>query len=386
MQQDQPNHVIESEENEIDLLELAVKLWNQRRTILKWCACGLVFGLIIAFSIPKEYTANVVLSPETNDGKKTGGSLGALASMAGLYSGSSSSSDAVFPMLYPQVVQSIPFATSLFNVEVETAKDGRKMALSTYLEEETHEPWWSVILGLPRKLIGLLSFGSSVEDDTNHTLNNFRLNAKEASLVNALSSIISTSVDSKTGVINVSVTTQDPLVAALLADTVVSRLKTYITDYRTNKARTDLAYARKLNREAKESYYKAQQVYADYLDRNHGLALRSAQTTRDRLENEASLAFNLYNQTAQQVQTAQAKVQETTPVYAVVSPATVPRIPSKPRKVLILAGFTFLAFIAASAWILFIKPTVEEFKKKKASKQEEVKEGSEPDAAAQLKN
>ena len=146
---------------------------------------------------------------------------------------------------------------------------------------------------------------------------------------------------------------QDPLVSAVLADTVITRLQEFITDYRTNKARQDLAYAQKLNDEAKQTYYEAQQRYAEYLDRNQGVILHSVQTTRDRLENEASLAFNLYNQTSMRVQMAQAKVQETTPVFAIVSPATVPIGASSPRKFLILIGFTVLATFACCLKILF---------------------------------
>ena len=99
------------------------------------------------------------------------------------------------------------------------------------------------------------------------------------------------------------------------------------------------------------------------MDKNQGIVLRSARTEQERLQNEAALAFNLYNATAQRLQSAKAKVQETTPVYAVVTPATVPIKPAAPRKVLILAGFIFLAFVACAAWILFIQPMVEEHKK-----------------------
>lgn len=132
-----------------------------------------------------------------------------------------------------------------------------------------------------------------------------------------------------------------------------------------------MEYAQKLNDEARDEYYKAQQRYADYTDKNQGLILRSAQTERDRLQNESSLAFNLYNQTAQQLQMAKAKVQQTTPVYTVVQPATVPLRPSKPSKVLILVGFVFLAVVAASAWILFGKDMVNSFRNKKVEEKAE---------------
>lgn len=218
-------------------------------------------------------------------------------------------------------------------------------------------------MGAPFKLLGLLT-SSDEEEVTGAKTDNFRLTRDESQLVEALNNRITASVDQKTSVVTIGVQMQDPLVSAIVADTVVKRLQDYVTEYRTNKARKDLEYAQKLNEEARDNYYKAQQRFADYLDRNQSLAFNSARTVRDRLENEAQLAFNLYNQTAQQVQTAQAKVQENTPVYAVVTPATVPVKASSPRKALILIGFTFLAFVACAAWILFVQPFIAEQRNK----------------------
>lgn len=347
------------EEKEIDLLELAAKLWAQRKKLAIWSICGAVVGLVIAFSIPKEYNTSVKLAPETIDSKAAGGGLSALASMAG-FGSASSGADAVYPQLYPDVVSSVPFTTSLFDVEVETKEDGQKFTVRQYVEEELRSPWWSVIIGLPFKLIGMLR--SDEEDPEGKQIDNFELTPTENKLVETLNKRISANVDQKTSVVTISVNMQDPLVSAVLADTVVSRLQEYVTQYRTNKARKDLEYAEKLNDEAKEEYYKAQQKYAEYVDRNQGLAFQSAKITSSRLENEASLAFNLYNQTAQQVQKAKAKVQETTPVYAIVTPATVPVKAASPKKLMILVGFTFLAFVACAAWILFIAPLLMEKK------------------------
>ncbi|MDE6299325.1 MAG: chain-length determining protein, partial [Muribaculaceae bacterium] len=311
--------------------------------------------------------------PEAND-SKSGGSLGALASMAGFSTGSSSGADALYPQLYPDVVSSVPFVTSLFDVEVTTKGDdgqpGERMTVREYMENEISSPWWSAVMGLPFKLLAAMRSSDEKEDPT-HTLNTFQLTQEESKLVDALNHRIGASVDQKTSVVSINVQMQDPLVSAILADTVVNRLQAYITDYRTNKARKDLEYAETLNEEAQQDYYKAQQRYADYLDRNQGIVLHSAQITRDRLENEATLAFNLYNQTAQQVQKAKAKVQETTPVYAVVTPATVPVKPASPKKFMILVGFTFLAFVACAAWILFGQPIMEERKKAKESGKEQ---------------
>lgn len=353
----------QEEEKEIDLLELVYKLWAQRKLILIWCMWGVIAGLVIAFSIPKEYTSTVKLAPEfkTSGSPKLSGGLSALASMAGINAAGNSGSDAMYPQLYPDIVGSVPFLTSLFEVPV-TDKEGEHYTVREYLEEETSGPWWGFILGLPGKIIGL--FKTSEEVPEGHQLDNFQLTLDEYNLVEALSKRVTASVDQKTSVITIDAKMQDPLVAAVLVDTVVSRLRDHITEYRTDKSRQDLEYAQTLNNEAQKEYYEAQQRLADYVDKNHNLATRSASITRERLENEASLAFNLYNETSLQVQNAKSKVQETTPVYTVITPATVAIKATSPRKGLILAGFVFLSFVACAAWILFGSPMVDEYKKK----------------------
>ncbi len=64
------------EEQEIDLIELAKKVWANRKLVFKTCGIAVIVALVVAFSIPKEYATSVTLAPETT-GKSTGGSMGA---------------------------------------------------------------------------------------------------------------------------------------------------------------------------------------------------------------------------------------------------------------------------------------------------------------------
>lgn len=353
------------QEKEIDILEIVLKLWSNRKLLLMWCMWGVIAGLIIAFSIPREYTTKVTLAPEfQNSGKNFSGSIGALASLAGVSMSSSSGSDAVYPQLYPDIVSSVPFALSLLDVEV-IDKEGKTMTMDEYLTDEISAPWWGVVMGLPGKMIGLITGAENRDDKTTEGRHStFHMTKEEDKMVKMLRERISANVDQKTSVITIETKMQDPMVSAILADTVVSRLSEYITDYRTNKAKKDLAYAEQINEEARQSYYDAQQKLAEYIDKNQNLATQSARVTRERLENESSLAFNVYNQTALQVKNAESKVQENTPVYTTISPVTVPLRPTSPRKGLILAGFVFLALVGGSAWVIFGQPMVGEFKTK----------------------
>lgn len=351
------------EEQEIDLIELAKKVWAERKLVFKACGYAALIGLVVAFSIPREYSTSVTLAPEST-GKTSGGSMGALDAMVGINMGSSVGEDALYPDLYPDIVSSTPFLTELFDVKVKDDKEKVDTTLYVYLDEHQRAPWWGAIISAPFKVLGwTISLFKDDEVEGTGTLDPFRLTKDEADIAEALSKRIAVSVDKKTGVTTLTVTMQDPLISASLTDTVMHRLQNYITEYRTNKARHDLAFTEKLYTEAKANYTDAQSKYASFVDANQNIILLSYRAEQERLQNEMSLAYNVYTQVAQQLQMAKAKVQEITPVYTVVQPATVPLRPSKPSKPMILIGFVFLAGVGSVGWILFIKDLLKGWKK-----------------------
>lgn len=356
-----------AEEEEIDLLELARKLWAERRMIIRWCIIAAVIGVIVGFSIPKEYTTTVKLAPEIINTKRTSGSLGLLASMAGVNLGNSNTIDAVYPDLYPDIVESTPFLVNLFDVEVQDKKGELTTTTYEYLNNHTKSPWWSAVIQLPFRVLGwTLSLLRDEEESDETDRDTFRLTKEESRIAKALSSRIDVMVDKKTSVVTLSVTMQDPLISATLTDTVMRNLQRYITEYRTDKARNDLDFNQRLFDEARTDYYNAQERYARYMDANQSIVLRSVRTEQERLQNEMNLAYTVYSQMAQQLQLAKAKVQEATPVYAVVQPATVPLKPSSISKLKLLLGFIFLGGAAAAGWILFGRDLLRSFREQEA--------------------
>ncbi len=351
------------EEQEIDLIELVRKVWAERILICKVCGIAVLVGLIVAFSIPKEFATSVTLAPE-GGGNGSSGGMGALAAMAGINVGAGSGKDALSPDLYPDIVSSTPFLIELFNVPVTDDTGEIRTTLYEYLNDYQRAPWWSAIIGFPFKVLGWgMSLFTDAPQEGEGGINPFRLTQEETEIVKSLDSRIQVAVDKKTGVTTLTVVMQDPLISAVITDTVMARLQDYITEYRTNKARHDLAFTDKLYEEAKANYYEAQQKYARFLDSNQNIILQSFRAEQERLQNEMNLAYGVYNQVAQQQQMARAKVQEITPVYTVVQPATVPLRAAKPRKALILIGFVFLAGVGTVGWILFIKDFIHNWQK-----------------------
>lgn len=348
--------VQEQEEMEIDLMEYARKLWAARILLLKVAGIAVIAGIIIALTTPKQYTASVTLAPEMSKGG--GGNLSSIASMLGVGGmNMSNDADALNVMLYPNIVSSTPFILDLMDTRVRTMDEEQPdTTLVGYLEEYTSNSLIGTVTSLPFKAIsGILSLFKSEEEEKegSNDKSGFQLTKKEFETVKGLRQKIIANVDKKTGVTTVSVTMQDPLVAAIMTDTVVVKLKEHITRYRVAKAKDDCNYWEKLHDQRQDEYYKKQKDHAEYADANKNVVLESVRIEQARLQNEANLAYQVYSNVANQLQMARAKVQEAKPVFAIVEPATVPLLPSGTSRKMILIGIVFLAVAATAAWILF---------------------------------
>ena len=340
-------------QKETDIIGIILLLWSKRKRIIINCFIGGILSIIVAFSIPKQYTSTVVMAPESSSGTSVSGGLGALASMAGFnLGGLSGSEDALYPELYPQIVSSTPFLCDVMNLQVETIDGELKTSMYDYLVNHQKSPWWSKMIAAPFKWIKRLTGGEKKEDIIPLDAEEMTLSRRQYLTLKSLDDLISVSVDKGNFVITLSVTMQDPKIASYVATVVSENLQEYIGKYRSAKARKDLAYTEKLYTEAQEKYYKAQQAYATYADQHQGVVKMQYQIEQDRLSNEQNLAFNVYNQIAQQLEMARAKVAESTPVCVVMQPAIVPVKASSPKKMMMGLLYVFLAFFGTAAWYI----------------------------------
>lgn len=343
---------------EIDWMGLLRRAWGCRHTLLKAAGIGLVVGCVIAFSIPKKYTVSVTLSPEAG---QTGGSLSGLASMVGLGGMTADGEDALRAALSSDIVSSTPFLLEAFDIRVQNPEKQLDTTLVAYLDEQSR-PWWGYVTGLPGMVMSGVKSLFTDEEAAPDTLNPFCLTKKQAVKIESLRQSILADVDKKTGRTVLTVTFQDPYVAAIVADSVTYKLQKYIIDYRSRKAQEDCNYLEKLYKERQGEYYAAQQKYAAYVDANQNVILQSVRARQERLQNDMQLAYQVYSQVATQLQVARAKVQEAKPVFAVVEPATVPLDPSGTSRKVIVLAFIFLAVVGTAAWLLLGKDWWSQFR------------------------
>ena len=349
------------EEIEIDLMEILRKIIAIRKTIYKAAGIGLIIGIIIAISIPKQYTVAVTLSPEMGTAKG-GGLSGLAASFLGGGATMSDGSDALNASLSADIVSSTPFL-----IELKSMKVKGDTTLDTYLDSQS-SPWWSYVMGFPGNIIGGLKSLFTDREDTKGSSDTkggaIELTKEEAGKISSLKKTISASVDKKTAMTTVAVTFQNPKVAATVADSVVKKLQEYIINYRTSKAKEDCVYLEKLFQERQQEYYTAQKKYANYVDSHDNVILQSVRAEQERLQNDMNLAYQVYSQVANQLQVSRAKVQEEKPVFAVVEPAVVPLKSSGASFSIYVFVSIFLCSISTMSWILIGKFFYKSLKKK----------------------
>ena len=337
------------------------QLWQDikkhKKLYYKVLSITFIVSAIITLSIPNYYKCTVMLAPEIPGGTKGTSGLASLASSFGVnLGGASAGADAIMPNLYPDLMNSVAFRASLFPVKVQLEDEDTTMTYYDYLENYQRMPWWSAGM----KVVGngissVINFLLGNEEEISDKVNPFRLTKKQMKIVEKMSKNVICDVDNKTFVITIDVTDQSPLIAATMADSVQARLQDFITDYRTRKARIDLAYNQKLFKEAQERYEKARLKSAACSDANRHAIFAEKQSEQTKLENEMQLQYRAYSQVATQLQMAEAKVQEDTPAFTLLQPATVPIKKVGPKRFLICLVILLLSFIATTIYILNIE-------------------------------
>ena len=367
MKTDNHNPIQEDNEIVIDWGALFKKLLKHKKYIASVTILSGILGCVIALTSARIYTVNVTMAPEVSGNSKAGTSLKSLTSLLGVGNlALNTSNDALNITLFPEICSSTAFLSKLFDVKVtpytspKDLKDGAKPAepirfydfmLGKHKPKSAFALWIEELFKKDKE--------EELVEDTIMTGSYF--NKEQTRVIKALRMSIQASVDKKTGVTNLRVVLGDPKVAQEIADTVCQRLQDFVTEYRTEKSDQDYQYYQKLANEAKQAMVEAQAKYAASVDYDRSVILQSVNSEKQRLQQEAMLAQEVYVQMKQQEEMAKAKIQQEKPVFAVIQPAVQPLSASNSRKKVVLA-FTFIGFCLSAGWKLFGQEKYKEIK------------------------
>ncbi len=356
---DENREYLQPEEDEgIDIMGLLRQLWDGRKQIIIITGIFIVLGLVAALTMKRTYTVNSVMVPQMSS--KGNSSLSSLAALAGVDMGMDLSAKDLSPLVYPQIVNSVPFRRELLYTPLHFEKADSAVSTYTYYKEIAKPSVGAVIkkytIGLPFLLLNALrkekpeivlpSDGAADEGPKPVVLSK-----DEEKLMKLIAKSVSLAVDKKEGTLTLTVVGGEPIMTAELALAAQNLLQTEITRFRTEKAQRDLNYIQDRYTESKREAETLQSQLASARDRSQGTVGTSSSLYRERIQARYNVANAVYTDMAKQLEQAKLQVKRDTPVLAVIQPVTVPMKPSNSRaKTLVV--WTFLGFVLACGWVL----------------------------------
>lgn len=329
----------------IDIVQITKKIWARKKLFAKTLPITFVISCIFIFGFPRYYTTDVKLAPELGINSSVS-TLSSIASSFGFDIGDLKTNDAITPLLYPDLMEDNGFVSSLFDIKVQT-KDGTiKTTYYDYMKKHQKSSIWI------KPFIWIKDLFIEKPTKRDITYDPYLLPKDEEDVFKACRSNIKISFNKKTSLIAIDVTAQDPLVSKIMADSIQSRLQHVITAYRTNKARIDYEYYKKLAEEAKHDYERTRQRYGSFADGNVNITMQSVRLKAEEMESEMELRFNTYSTLNAQMQAAKAKVQEHTPAFTIIKGAAIPNKPSGPKRMIFVFACLLAAFVVTCIYCL----------------------------------
>ena len=332
---------------QIDLRLVFKKIKEHKKLYLITLPIVIVLSSYIILCVPRTYTSETAMAPEASAGLDAD-ALGDIASSFGFDLPTGKNTDAISPLLYPDLMKDNGFATALFKVNVETIDKKIHTNYYDYLKDHTKTTWWTKCqVWLTKKLARKDTINSTPE-----VFDPYHLSKTDEALVEAMRNDIKINTDKKTGLISIATIAQDPMVAKMLADATRTQLQKYIIEYRTKKLRNDVEHYQSLVDQAKRDYEKVRKEYGKISDADIDVVLESVKLKQNDLENDMQLKYNTYTTLVAQLKAADAKLQEHTPVFTTIQGAEVPIKPSGPKRVLFVLGSLFIAFVIITIYAI----------------------------------
>lgn len=328
------------EEEGMDFISLIKILWSGRKTVILTICFFMALGLVAALSMKRVYEVSTVMVPQMNS--KSNSSLSSLASLAGFDLGSASGGADLSPLIYPQIVNSVPFRKELIYTPLHYSKVDSMVCMYTYETDTLVKPTVlgyviKYTIGLPgviKKAIRkekpdiILPSGSSDSTQMKPVI----ITKNEAKVLKKVADDVSLSVEKKEGYITLYVRGLEPIQTAELAMKAQQLLQDEVTRFRIEKSESELEYIQARYDEIKKEAESYQEQLARITDRSQNLTGSRYNIERERIQAKYNVANSIYSEMAKQLEQAKMQVKKDTPVFTVIQPVTVPNLPVNSRK------------------------------------------------------
>lgn len=339
-------------QQKIDLVLWAKKIWQSKLQIFTIIAVFIFLGIFVAIFSPRVYSAKTVFIPQSSESGKSNGSLGGLASMAGINLGSMQNSSEVPPALYPQFLASSDFKMKLLKIPVTIPGSNSQVSYQDFFELHYQPGILELVkkytLGLPNEIIKLFQKRTVVMDQSESEGPAFlQLSIFEFEHFKRLDGQLLVQNKEEEGVVELVFSMPDPLMAAQMAQAAQTLLQQEIINYKIQNAIVQLEFTQARFEEKKKEFENIQEKLAVFKERNQNIISAGLLNYQEKLQAEYDFSFNIYNELAKQLEQAKLQVAKDTPVFSVIQHVTIPIQKSSPNRPLIFLIFSILGVFIA---------------------------------------
>jgi uncharacterized protein involved in exopolysaccharide biosynthesis len=327
----------------IDFKALFKILWKEKLWIILITTIITIGGIWGALTAKEEFFSEGKMLPEVSNGSNSKlNGLAGLAALGGFDLTGTSSSEAIRPDLYPDVLKSTPFFLVLLNQKF-VNRNGDSVRF---------EDFYRVSIEDNKKLKK-----SHLQTFNTRPKGVIVLNRQTELRIEDLKERITSFIDKKSGVISISVKLPDAILAAEVTKFAMQYLTDYVTDYRTEKIKQEVDFLGSKVSSAKGEYYKDQVRRANYSDLYSlpTIRLQMADMERERIESEYKMSSNVYTELLKKYEEAKIKLHQETPIFQILEPPRASNKSIEPKKMVYIFGSFIFGLLISIVFVSFLR-------------------------------
>ena len=307
----------EQSENEssIDYLALFSAVWSKRKIILIVVAASTLASVIISLLLQETFLSTTVLLPETDKSKLA--SLGGLSDLASLAGVNISGGEGSLVKLYPTIIKSEAVLKNVIENKYQTKKFFRPVNLIEYweIEEKTPERSFEVAL-------------KSLRDE------------------------LSVSMDNKTSVITLAISTPEPQLSADILNVVTKELDSFIRSKRSTSAGEQRKFVEARLAEVKGDLTRAENALKEFREKNRQVLSPQLLLEQERFIRDVQINATVYTELRKQFEIVKIEEVKNIPVINVMDAARAAAKKEKPKRSIIVLTVFFLSCIGSVGYVV----------------------------------
>jgi uncharacterized protein involved in exopolysaccharide biosynthesis len=329
----------------IDLGQVVKLLLKDKKLVITVIFSFTILGVIYSLLVPIKYETEIILKPESPNISNTNAS--SLLSQFGINTGLNFGQNNTYldPFFFEYIINSYDFKNHILNTKLSFSNLNEKITYQEYYQSREGINLFEFAKSFIKNLSA--SKGGEYDQTLDIPEGTVTFTNDEKLISRTLEENIIVDYDQIRNILEIRTSMPDRFCVADLAIAVSNYLTEYSKDYATKKSMEDHEFIKKQYDELKEKYYTAQGELATYKVRNINIQSEYAKIEEKRLENEYTIAYELYLNAAKQLETSKVTLQQSTPVFSILVEPEVPLWRTQPkRKILVAIFFTCGFFLS----------------------------------------